>query len=278
VGKIFAATLENGIYTSSDGGKTWAERNAGLSSKMVLAIAAKYHEMVFAGTYGGGVFRTADGDASSWVPVNVGLGAAEVTCLRTGPNGGLYAGTSTGDVYYSTNDGETWTRIASLNEYVMTLAIADGFVLAGTSHGVYRSVDHGKTWQDANAGLGCRDVWSITVSANKHVFAATNGGGVFRSTDGGAGWVPSNDGLECKNVGSVAVCPTGRVLIGTTRGIFVSSNDGETWTRFPADGTEGAVRCLCVGINGQLLVGSQWVDVLDTNPVQPIPEEQGEFD
>lgn len=74
---------------------------------------------------------------------------------------------------------------------VQALAVdQQGRIFAGTDgRGVYRSLDGGKTWETANAGLGRRDVRSLAVDPSGHVFAGLVGG-VCRSLDAGASWEP----------------------------------------------------------------------------------------
>lgn len=272
--QIYAGTFGRGIFASSDGGKTWTADNTDLSNQNVLAVSVKARGMVFVGTFGGGVYRSNNGNDSRWVQVNSGLGSTEVTCLEVDQNGGVYAGTSTGGVYHSVDNGESWDAVGDLHEYVNAIAVdGGGSVLVGTSYGIYRTNDSGTTWTKDNTGLTCKDVWSLVIDQHGRVFAATNGGGVFRSLDGGGSWVQVNEGLASKNAASVAVCPTGKLFVGTTEGVFVSSDDGESWSSFVANEPDNVVRCLSVGLNGQLLVGSQWINIFSSNPIQPLPED-----
>lgn len=59
-----------GVFTSHDGGMTWENRSAGLSSRNVLSLAAGRvpPTLVYAGTNGGGLFRSG-GDVTTWEPV-----------------------------------------------------------------------------------------------------------------------------------------------------------------------------------------------------------------
>ena len=272
--KIYAGTFGLGVFSSTDGGKTWNAANSDLSNKNVLAVSTKNKGAIFVGTFGGGVYRNDNDGASRWEQVNSGLDSREVTCLHTGENGSIYAGTSIGRIFHSRDNGESWTCIGDVGEFVTTLAEKAGEnIFAGTSHGIYRTRDAGKTWAKGNAGMTCEDVWSLAVDQKGNLLAGTNGGGVYRSTDGGDTWIPFNTGLRSKNVGSVAVCITGKIFAGTTEGVFVSSDEGGTWSSFVNNGPDSVVRCLSVGLNGELLVGSQWVDIFSANPVQPLPED-----
>ncbi len=272
--QIYAGTFGRGIFASSDGGKTWAAENSDLSNQNVLAVSVKPRGTIFVGTFGGGVYRSNGDNGSRWVQVNSGLGSTEVTCLEVDQNGGVYAGTSTGGVYRSVDNGGSWSAVGDLHEFVNTVAVdGAGNILAGTSHGIYRTGDGGTTWTNESSGLSCKDVWSLVIDQHGRAFAATNGGGVFRSLDGGRSWIQVNAGLASKNTGSIAVCATGKLFVGTPEGVFVSSDTGESWSSFVESEPDNAVRCLSVGLNGQLLVGSQWINIFSSNPIQPLPED-----
>ncbi len=57
---------------------------------------------LYAGTRGGGVFRSADKGAS-WIAANSGLTDKDVRALALAPDGTLYAGTMIGGVFRSTD-------------------------------------------------------------------------------------------------------------------------------------------------------------------------------
>ena len=71
----------------------------------VMALAANGSE-VFAGTQGGGVFRSTD-SGTTWARANVGLTDTNVRALAIAPDGDVFAGTFSG-VFRSTDDGDTW--------------------------------------------------------------------------------------------------------------------------------------------------------------------------
>ena len=54
-GTVYAGTEVNGVYISIDDGVTWMERNTGIETYELTSIV--YQGYIFAGTFGGGVFR-----------------------------------------------------------------------------------------------------------------------------------------------------------------------------------------------------------------------------
>jgi photosystem II stability/assembly factor-like uncharacterized protein len=67
---IYAATASQ-VFKSTNGGESWASSSAGLATHDIVALAVHpaAPSIVFAGTYGGGVFTSRDGGAS-WSPMN----------------------------------------------------------------------------------------------------------------------------------------------------------------------------------------------------------------
>ena len=122
----------------------------------VLALATNASGHVFAGTLGGGAFRSTD-NGETWTAVNSGLTATDVRALAINSDGHIFAGTF-GGVFRSTDNGDTWTPVNNGLEYpfIISLAInSSGDIFAGTFEGggVYRSTDNGENWTLIDNGL-----------------------------------------------------------------------------------------------------------------------------
>ena len=126
-------------------------------------------------------------------------------------------------------------------------------IYCGTlGHGVWRSDDGGRSWEEAGPGITHRVVMSIAVSATESedgdavVYAGTEPSGVFRSADGGASWTESRGllALPSKTTWSFPPRPethhvrwiepdpvtTGRVYVAIEAGALVRTPDGgRTW-------------------------------------------------
>ena len=75
----------------------------------------------------------------------------------------------------------------------MIIAIAvdpSGVLYAAGRKGVYKSTDHGATWNAHNDGLGSLNIRSLAISPSdpNTIYAGTNGTGLYRSRDGGERW------------------------------------------------------------------------------------------
>jgi photosystem II stability/assembly factor-like uncharacterized protein len=132
------------ISKSSDRGASWSRVMAGLNWNVrSIAVDPLLPGIIYAGTYGGGVFRSADGGAS-WAPMNEGLTHPDVLCLALDPQAGrtLYAATEGGGVFAYTFCGEIsispqqLSAIAVGQTYDQSLAASGGsapFTFAVTS-------------------------------------------------------------------------------------------------------------------------------------------------
>ncbi len=211
---------------------------------------------LFAGTYSGGIFLSANNGAS-WTAVNADLTNKNVRAFAvSGTN--LFAGTSGSGVFLSANNGASWTAVNSglTSPYVNALAISppgggtgSTNLFAGTSGGVFLSANNGASW--TAAGLTSTNVRAFTVSGT-NLFAGTDGDGVFLSTNNGGHWTAVNNGLTNTYVYALAISPGGtgtggtNLIAGTSGGVFLSSNNGDSWTEVKDGLTNTDVRAFVV--------------------------------
>jgi hypothetical protein len=110
---IYAGTYGAGVYFSNDGASTWQLVNGtdptAIGNLLVVALAHDAAGVEYAGTQGGGVWKTIG--TSQWAPVNVGLTDLSVDSLLVGPDGQLYAGTTGGMVWVLS--GASWSKLGS---------------------------------------------------------------------------------------------------------------------------------------------------------------------
>jgi photosystem II stability/assembly factor-like uncharacterized protein len=156
---VYAASFDEGIFKTTNGGASWRSINSGLPESFVLETGAPFFwfmtiapsdpQLLFAGGTPG-VFRSTDG-GNSWIQLAAGLDPSiETFDLVVDPLDSriVYLGTVTGPLY-SVDGGETFSPLTQgLNDpstgtrlWVNRLALSgDGSVLyAGTiGRGVYR--------------------------------------------------------------------------------------------------------------------------------------------
>jgi hypothetical protein len=230
----------------------------GSRSVEALAIDPVTPSTLYAGTEGGGVFKSTDSGAS-WSAVNTGLPSGDlgpsVQALAIDPltPSTLYAGgladpfSGTRGMFKSTDGGASWTAIntglTTIN--VRMLAIdpkTPSTLYAGTAYynesmtvGVFQSTDGGASWSPVNTGLTeDLDVGTFAIDplTPTTLYAGTYGSGVFKSTDSGGSWSAVNTGLGNLDVRALAIDPVtpSTLYAGTAGGVYRSTNNGGSWT------------------------------------------------
>ena len=136
----------------------------------------------------------------TWTRISDALSGI-VSALGPAAGGGLYVGTTTGQVYRSDNvltSGPTWLNVK-------------GNLPSGNISDL--AVDPNDRWR---------------VFATRSVFGGSK---LYRSISGGTTWAAVGSGLPDVPANTVAIDPVNRhrIFVGTDIGVFVSENDGDTF-------------------------------------------------
>jgi photosystem II stability/assembly factor-like uncharacterized protein len=208
-----------------------------------LAVDPSDPQRVYAGTNGGGFFRSLDGGLS-WSAINEGVAAPAtfmVTAISVDPldPSRVYASVHNGPeggVFRSVDGGASWS-FEDLGAPVYAVAaagnpLAPDTVYAGVGNLLYRSSDGGTSWT-AVSETGYYPSITVDPTDPRTVYA----GGtrhVRKSIDGGATWVTKSAGLPpFEDVESIVVDPSApNVLYAgiSDSGVYKSNDGGETWT------------------------------------------------
>jgi ligand-binding sensor domain-containing protein len=157
-GTLYAGTSGKGILHFKRHSSGWVRVQHGLKDhegmieNFIRVLVIDQDQSIFAGTFGGGVFRSADGGAT-WRPISRALPNDSIRGIVL-IDQGLIVATGNG-IFRTVDKGKQWTPV---NKGLTNLAIQvligsgdEGFY-AGTSAGVFRS-DDGLTWTAVNQGL-----------------------------------------------------------------------------------------------------------------------------
>ena len=163
---IFAGGVSGGVYKSIDNGTTWV-RKSPLGEHFSCTSIAQDTRVGFQDTWYYGVGESSGNSA--------------------GGTGAFYSGNG---VYKSTNNGETWTRLANSNTTALeTFSVAQDFiskvVVDPTSGSIYiacpsairRSTDGGSTWATVLSGTlaSTNQITDIVVTSTGRFYASFSG-------------------------------------------------------------------------------------------------------
>jgi photosystem II stability/assembly factor-like uncharacterized protein len=172
----------------------------------------------------------------------------------------LYIATAIG-LFIATQTDGNWNLVRhTLTEKSLTsITVSDDIILAGSTAGIWRSSDNGKSWNEANKNLAIRHVrWMAhTLFPQTTFLAGTEPAGIFVSRDGGKTWNSSPEVSKLRDAngwflpyspeagcvrGFAAAKPEnhhGRIYAAVeVGGVLISDDSGNTWRL--AEGSDGS--------------------------------------
>jgi photosystem II stability/assembly factor-like uncharacterized protein len=185
-----------------------------------LAIDPINPQIVYAGSFGSGVFKSQDG-GKTWQPASQGLANLYVNSMAINPSNPstVYVGTYRNQVFKSTDGGNTWYWSGTgMQDGTIVYSIAidpysPSVIFAGTrgisnngnppwSGVVYKSTDAALTWEPVLTNLGGPDLqdWAYSLVVNPHshneVLLAAHESGPYKSINYGENWFSIDNGIN----------------------------------------------------------------------------------
>ncbi len=191
------ASVSGPLYISRDGGATWSSTpGPGSACDTIFLIVDPLDPSILFMEHpnlGGNLERTSDQGATAWV----GVGQAFSTMILDPSSSPESIVGSTG--YFaarSVDGGQTWAATSvglSINR--LATAALDGQIYANSVQGqssqasevVYRSSDHGLTWNPTSFSSGMVSALAVDPRNSSRVFASSDRG-IFESPDSGETW------------------------------------------------------------------------------------------
>ncbi len=256
-GSLFAGTLLEGIFRSTDKGANWRTSNTGLHALRVNALHTVGTNL-FAAT-SAGVFVSSD-QGQTWQTANSGFVSAisgdvvfggfsllyispiDITSMVSIPATDrtyLFAAQENSSLYRSSDLGKTWEPVEGLPQLSTVSALGvngtdlfAGITLRGLpmpgSGPVYRSTDFGKSWRSASTGLPSGVPLDFAALGTR-IFLAIDQE-VYVSTNNGDQWQSASSGLPADTFITTLAIGVDRLYAGTYgNGIFVLTNNSQAW-------------------------------------------------
>jgi photosystem II stability/assembly factor-like uncharacterized protein len=211
-------------------------------------------ETWYAGTAGGGIWKTEDA-GESWSDLTPELpNLSTVTlCMAESNHDLIFAGTGegfggigmiTGDGLFKSSDrGETWNRVESTrNEdffYINDIWVSptdEDMLMLATNRGIYKTLDGGDSWDTVyRSGYRVQDLVQNPEKPST-IYAAVNTIGTIKSYDNGSTWTVINEGFKDIARLALAVSPVDTSYVfasaekkNGTMAVYISTNSGESW-------------------------------------------------
>jgi hypothetical protein len=238
-----------------------------------VTALAKAGNNIYAGTNGGGVYRSV-GNGISWIKINNGLSELHVTTIAAWATN-VFVGTTNG-VFFTQDSGTSWRDVSTglgrlysngsfvpfksvaqlrfSNDTLFTWTYGYSIPCLGPYGAGFQSSDNGSSWQlDSNASYPIINRDSLrSLDSAISVYAILNAGsmriygtseGIYLSQDGGITWAPSNTGISCADLYLVAY-NAGKIFVCSKRNTFVVSGDGSSWVQKNNSLPHTGVNCL----------------------------------
>ncbi|MEE2761702.1 MAG: glycosyl hydrolase [Pseudomonadota bacterium] len=289
-GKLFVgAHADGGMWVSDDGaGESWRPLEQGIDRPHIYALTARTRGdavTLFAGTSPAGLYRSDDlgerwfeiasihdvPDTDKWTfPPPPHSPHVKDIVIDPGNAETIYVLVEQGALLKSTNDGESWTELASYSDPdeiayrdVHRLLVSSNntrLMYLASGEGLYRSLDGGASWDHLmrrGDRIGYPDFLFFDPAEDATIYmggsyrnpgywyeAGMAESAILRSTDGGDAWQEMKIGLPDPVVGAFEAMslyhwPGGMLIsVGTATGqIYASEDCGGVWTLIAGDVT-----------------------------------------
>ena len=232
-----------------------------LPPKHVTSLQVDSEDVLYASTWGGGMFRSLN-DGESFTELNNGLDNLFINDIFVDSDDNVWIGSEGGGVYKLPEGTLDWEQMDEGLRHKKVRAVtvnSDGLVFAGTYGGgvyVWNSVD--SKWEEWNIGLHYMNISELFIADNGDVVAGTYGGGCYISEDDGVNWAKANSGLGNLYINQIIMNSSGVLFAATNgRGIATSVNNGLFWTETDTVMTDLSITCLALNESNDLVAGSR---------------------
>jgi photosystem II stability/assembly factor-like uncharacterized protein len=255
---VYAATVNDGVYKSTDGGANWAPANDSLESYMCASLAAdQITGALYLGLYMDGIYKSTDG-GGSWRRISQNLLASYfggLALTHDSPPTAFAVGTL--GCFRQPREGTDWERLVTgipiwnkPGAIEIDRDIASSIYVCSFSPfypppapcGLYLSTDSGANWTFRNNGLPADQVFDDLAISYGHDggrriflgagFEALPSSGIYYSDDFGGNWDRCVAGLPTQAYRLVITSPVDSNIIAAAdynNRIYISMDRGQNW-------------------------------------------------
>jgi photosystem II stability/assembly factor-like uncharacterized protein len=226
---LYAGIDFNGVYKSTDAGKTWTRVISITTNLFALEIDPSHPENLHLALYPLKYFRSTDA-GNTWQAGGATGATAKKFAVDPTNSSIIYAATGLA-VAKSTDGGASWkstslrgATVDSVSEVVIDPHNTSVIYAGTTDNGAYKSTDGGSSWSTIFTDSTNRKFLSLVIDPrNSAIVYAGTEGGVLKSTDGGATSSAFNTNLPATAtpVAALTIDVTGdHLYAGTLQGVF----------------------------------------------------------
>ncbi len=234
------------LYSTTDGGATWARIPLGLRGGLLRVdfVSAKAGwaagwRVAPDGRIGYCIFRTSDGGRTWKTKIVDGVYDWVDLCMVDAKSGFAVGQGETGARLWATTDGgDNWQPLGSSPSSVATLFFLTpqtGWVATWTGQ-VLRTDNAGETWTEQTVSLGASEYPSdIAFSDALSGWLTGSEGSVWTTVDGGTTWVPVESAAKFGLTRVQPLGPDAAAVVGQRGTVGVTVDGGQTWRRQPTE-------------------------------------------
>lgn len=236
--RVLAAGTLSGVMVSRDSGATWRRvtPSGGMEAQPIvsLAFAPESAETMFAGTPRL-PWKTIDG-GQTWWPIHVGIyDDSDIFSIAIDKDRVLIGACS--GIYRSGDGGVLWQKVLGIpgesrRTYIVKTDPSDPrTIYAGTSNGLWKSVNAGATWVQKSP-VPARSI--VIDPQNSRDVVMASDVGIWKSRNGGDTFTAANSGFVNRRVG--AFLDLGGTLLASavyevgSGTLFATTDGGQNWT------------------------------------------------
>ncbi len=280
---IYAGTVFDGVYLSTNNGNNWIPINSGLPNLPIhgLYVLAANNTNVFVGIWGSGMLTTSN-NGSNWTSANLGLQNSEIRSIVISGNN-IYTSTTMG-LYISSNNGNSWSNIISGSD-IFALAVYGNNIFASPTNGqgIIFSSDSGISWNAMDTGFTTNNIISSIAIIGNNIFAGSVDGVVWKRPLSDFNLQYPMPGAAGNITGTNTVCQGQNNVSYTVTPIIYASN--YIWTL--PNGATGSNNTNSITVNYANNSQSGTISVYGSNPggngassnlsitVNPLPAQTG---